>query len=129
MAQLLSINDAVHKRKPVASAADEAGAVVGSTEGGKTEGAVEEPKQAPKKPRAPKVVVSRQQRSKRKFLTVVSGLELYKVDAKEACSAFKKKFACGVSQGSDGIEIQVRFSRCCIVVHGSRAYRLTSRLG
>ncbi len=44
------------------------------------------------------MVVSRLSRSKRKFLTLVSGLDLFGVVTKEAISIFKKKFACGVSQ-------------------------------
>ena len=61
-----------------------------------------------KKKRSPKVTVSRVQRQKRKFLTLVCGLEKYNVAPKDACTAFKKKFACGATQvkGSMDIEIQ-----------------------
>jgi translation initiation factor 1 (eIF-1/SUI1) len=48
--------------------------------------------------KGPKVMVSRLSRGKRKFLTLVSGLEAFGVVPKDACSIFKKKFACGVSQ-------------------------------
>lgn len=110
IAELFAINDAVHKTKrgegelaaEVAAVAAEAAA----TEGG--EGAPTESKGEPKKKRAAKVTVSRQQRSKRKFLTVVSGLDRYQVAGPAACSAFKKKFACGatVDKETGDVEIQ-----------------------
>jgi translation initiation factor 1 (eIF-1/SUI1) len=50
-----------------------------------------------KKKRTPRVTVSRVQRSKRKFLTLVSGLEAYDISSKEACSKFK---VIRVGQGS-----------------------------
>merc|ERR1711916_256804 len=61
-----------------------------------------------KKKRTPRVTVSRVQRSKRKFLTLVSGLDAYGIPGKDACSLFKKKFACGVCvvKGTTDIEIQ-----------------------
>ncbi len=112
---LVDINDMVHKKK--AKVAPAGGA--GEGEEGKTvEGEGDKKKEeevkkaeeapAPKKKSSPKVIISRSQRSKRKFLTVVTGLDAYQVASKEACSAFKKKFACGVSQvkGTDEIEIQ-----------------------
>ncbi len=79
-----------------------------ASEGEAKEAKAPEKKKEEKKKSAPKVTVSRISRSKRKFLTLVSGLEAYNVAPKDACSLFKKKFACGVSQvkGADDIEIQ-----------------------
>ena len=61
-----------------------------------------------KKKRTPRVTISRVTRSRRKFLTLVDGLDKYNVDLKEACSAFKKKFACGVTIVKDTKEIEIQ---------------------
>jgi density-regulated protein DRP1 len=84
----------------------EAGAT--AAPGGEAKVAKAPEKKKEKKSAAKVVTVSRISRSKRKFLTLVSGLEAYNVAPKDACSLFKKKFACGVSQvkGADDIEIQ-----------------------
>ncbi|KAI8814686.1 translation machinery-associated protein 22 [Cladochytrium replicatum] len=51
-----------------------------------------------KKTAAPtKVIVKRVERNKRKFVTVVSNLELFDVDLKKAAKLFANKFACGSS--------------------------------
>ncbi|KAI8808491.1 translation machinery-associated protein 22 [Cladochytrium replicatum] len=51
-----------------------------------------------KKAAAPtKVIVKRVERNKRKFVTVVSNLELFDVDLKKAAKLFANKFACGSS--------------------------------
>ncbi|KAJ1551703.1 Translation machinery-associated protein 22, partial [Nowakowskiella sp. JEL0078] len=44
-----------------------------------------------------KVLVKRVDRNKRKFVTVVSGLENFDVDLKKAAKQFANKFACGSS--------------------------------
>lgn len=116
VATMRAMSDEVRKKmklKPVerpetaAGTADEEGVAEKKAGGGEGEAAAE-PKPAPKKKRHPRVTVSRVQRSKRKFLTLVEGIDAYGVDLKEACSAFKKKFACGVSvvKGTTEIEIQ-----------------------
>jgi density-regulated protein DRP1 len=86
----------------------EAAAAAGEAKEAKEAKAPEKKKDEKKKSAAKVVTVSRISRSKRKFLTLVSGLEAYNVAPKDACSLFKKKFACGVSQvkGADDIEIQ-----------------------
>jgi len=59
----------------------------------------------------PSVIVKRVERSKRKCVTVVSGLETVGVKLSDAASIFKKKFSCGASVvkgplGGDEIDIQ-----------------------
>lgn len=103
VAAMLDMCDQVrkkHKLKPIERDGEKAD---GQQEDGS--GKAAQPK---KKKRTPRVTVSRVQRSKRKFLTLVSGLDAYGVQGKEACSLFKKKFACGVSvvKGTTDIEIQ-----------------------
>ncbi len=94
------------------AAAAAAGGAAAAAEGGEKKEGEEKKKKEKKEDKKdkgpPKVTVSRISRSKRKFLTLVSGLEAYGVAPKDACSLLKKKFACGVSQvkGSDDIEIQ-----------------------
>jgi density-regulated protein DRP1 len=82
----------------VAEAAPVAVASEGGEEGEKTAPKKKKETSEEKKKKGPKVVVSRLSRSKRKFLTLVSGLDGFGVVPKDACSIFKKKFACGVSQ-------------------------------
>jgi len=54
-----------------------------------------------------KLVVSRSQRNKKKYVTVVSGLGTFGVDLKVASKKFGAKFACGSSvTGDDEIVIQ-----------------------
>jgi len=59
------------------------------------------------------VLIQRLQRNKRKFVTVVTGLEHFGVKLKDAAQCFKKKFSCGsaVVAGEcgkpDEIDIQV----------------------
>jgi density-regulated protein DRP1 len=69
-----------------------------ATEKGK---APAEPEQKPatkgKKKATPKVVISRVQRNKRKFVTTVTGLEHFGVKLPEAAKLFAKKFSCGSS--------------------------------
>ncbi|KAL8281543.1 hypothetical protein RQP46_006227 [Phenoliferia psychrophenolica] len=60
---------------------------------------------------ASKVVVKRMERNKRKFVTVVYGLEAFDVDLKKAAKLFANKFATGASvtknaSGDDEIVIQ-----------------------
>jgi density-regulated protein len=59
----------------------------------------------------PKVTIARTQRSKHKFITVVSGLENFGIKLPEASKAFGKKFACGASviktpDGGEEIDVQ-----------------------
>lgn len=54
-----------------------------------------------------KLVISRSQRNKKKYVTVVSGLGTFGVDLKTASKKFGGKFACGSSvTGDDEIVIQ-----------------------
>jgi len=57
------------------------------------------------------VTVARVQRNKRKYVTVVRGLENFGVKLGDASKAFSKKFSCGASvvkgsMGSDEIDVQ-----------------------
>ena len=102
VAAMLDMCDQVrkkHKLKPIHRGGEHAD---GEQQG---DAAKAQPK---KKKRTPRVTVSRVQRSKRKFLTLVSGLDAYGIPGKDACSLFKKKFACGVCvvKGTTDIEIQ-----------------------
>ena len=64
---------------------------------------------------APRVTVEKLTRNKRKFTTVVTGVEAFGIDAKDASKVMKKKFSCGVAacKGDAGkpntIEIQGDF--------------------
>eukprot|EP00658_Telonema_sp_P-2_P080802 TRINITY_DN8115_c0_g1_i6.p1 TRINITY_DN8115_c0_g1~~TRINITY_DN8115_c0_g1_i6.p1 ORF type:complete len:227 (+),score=67.41 TRINITY_DN8115_c0_g1_i6:71-751(+) len=66
------------------------------------------------------ILVQRLQRNKRKFVTVVIGLEHFGVRLKDAAQAFKKKFSCGSSVvvGENGkpdeIDIQGDFLFDCV---------------
>jgi len=58
-----------------------------------------------------KVLIKRQERTKRKMITAIQGLELFNVDLKKASKLFANKFATGSSvsknnQGDDEIVIQ-----------------------
>jgi len=70
-----------------------------------------------KKKQAVCILVQRLQRNKRKFVTVVTGLEHFGVKLKDAAQAFKKKFSCGSSVVAgecgkpDEIDIQGDFVR------------------
>eukprot|EP00123_Amoebidium_parasiticum_P022739 comp9393_c0_seq1/m.4445 comp9393_c0_seq1/g.4445 ORF comp9393_c0_seq1/g.4445 comp9393_c0_seq1/m.4445 type:complete len:195 (-) comp9393_c0_seq1:542-1126(-) len=46
---------------------------------------------------AKKVVITRKERGKRKYVTVVTGLTTCEIDVKKAAKAFGSKFACGSS--------------------------------
>ncbi|CAH3020355.1 unnamed protein product [Porites evermanni] len=72
------------------------------TRGGK--GVVRAPK---KKNVTKKVVLSRAQRNKKKYVTVVTGLGTFDIDCKKAAKAFAQKYSCGSSvTGPDEIVIQ-----------------------
>lgn len=72
------------------------------TRGGK--GVVRAPK---KKNVTKKVALSRAQRNKKKYVTVVTGLGTFDIDLKKAAKAFAQKFSCGSSvTGDDEIVIQ-----------------------
>lgn len=58
-----------------------------------------------------KVLIKRQERTKRKMITAIQGLELFNIDLKKASKLFANKFATGSSvsknnQGDDEIVIQ-----------------------
>ncbi|KAI8815829.1 translation initiation factor SUI1 [Fimicolochytrium jonesii] len=64
-----------------------------------------------KKKASARVIVKRVERTKRKCVIEVSGLELFNVDLKKAAKLFATKFACGASvtknpQGGDDIIVQ-----------------------
>ncbi|XP_074637133.1 density-regulated protein homolog [Acropora palmata] len=72
------------------------------TRGGK--GVVRVPK---KKNVTKKVTLSRAQRNKKKYVTVVTGLGTFDIDLKKAAKLFAQKYSCGSSvTGSDEIVIQ-----------------------
>ncbi|KAJ3120229.1 Translation machinery-associated protein 22 [Nowakowskiella sp. JEL0407] len=80
------------------------------------EAKTEEPKSSKdkKKKAVQKVLVKRVDRNKRKFVTVVSGLEFFDVDLKKAAKQFANKYACGSSvtknaAGADEIVVQGDF--------------------
>ncbi|KXJ29372.1 density-regulated protein homolog [Exaiptasia diaphana] len=62
----------------------------------------------PKKKNAPKKIqISRTQRNKKKYVTIVTGLATFEIDSKKAAKAFAQKFSCGSSvSGDDEISIQ-----------------------
>ena len=64
------------------------------------------------------VIIERSQRSKRKFNTIVRGLETFEIDLKKASKLFGKKFACGsaVSKSASGGKE--------IIIQGDVAYEL-----
>lgn len=64
------------------------------------------------------VTIERSQRSKRKFNTIVQGLETFQIDLKKASKLFGKKFACGsaVSKTASGGKE--------IIIQGDVAYEL-----
>ena len=64
------------------------------------------------------VIIERSQRSKRKFNTIVRGLETFEIDLKKASKLFGKKFACGsaVSKTASGGKE--------IIIQGDVAYEL-----
>ena len=73
------------------------------TRGGK--GMMRAKKKADKGPQ--RLVISRSQRNKKKYVTVVAGLATFGVDLKTASKKFGAKFACGSSvTGDDEIVIQ-----------------------
>lgn len=54
-----------------------------------------------------KVLLSRAQRNKKKYVTVVTGLGTFDVDLKKAAKSFAQKYSCGSSlTGPDEIVIQ-----------------------
>ncbi|RUS29884.1 translation initiation factor SUI1 [Jimgerdemannia flammicorona] len=64
---------------------------------------------------ASKIIIKRVERTKRKCVTTVYGLEVFDVDLKKAAKMFATKFACGSSvaknnQGQDEIVVQGDFS-------------------
>ncbi|CAH3109331.1 unnamed protein product [Pocillopora meandrina] len=72
------------------------------TRGGK--GVVRAPK---KKNVTKKVTLSRAQRNKKKYVTVVTGLGTFDIDLKKAAKSFAQKYSCGSSvTGDDEIVIQ-----------------------
>jgi len=80
----------------------------GSKRGGK---ALKKPKSAKiVEPSQGKLIIKRQQRNKRKFVTTIDGLESCGVNLKKASKFFGAKFACGASVQKDGsIAIQGDF--------------------
>ena len=68
------------------------------------------------------VLIERSQRSKRKFNTIVRGLETFEIDLKKASKQFGKKFACGsaVSKTASGGKE--------IIIQGDVAYELVDYL-
>jgi len=68
-----------------------------------------------KKKDAKCITVERLQRNKRKFTTVITGLEHFNVKLKDAAKIFKKKFSCGCAEvkgkagQADTVEIQGDF--------------------
>ncbi|XP_001633380.2 density-regulated protein homolog [Nematostella vectensis] len=83
----LDINDASKKRQ---------------TRGGKGQLKLPKKKNVPKK-----VCLSRTQRNKKKYVTIVTGLSTFEIDLKKASKAFANRFSCGASvTGDDKIEIQ-----------------------
>ncbi|XP_028400335.1 density-regulated protein homolog [Dendronephthya gigantea] len=82
---------------------DVAGAKKRQTRGGK--GVVKTKKKQSTGPK--KITVSLSQRSKKKYVTVVTGLKTFEIDIKKAAKSFGQKFACGTSvTGDDEIIIQ-----------------------
>ncbi|KAI7903375.1 translation initiation factor SUI1 [Cokeromyces recurvatus] len=68
-----------------------------------------------KKKMASRVVIKRIERTKRKSVTTIFGLEVFGVDLKKAAKMFANRFACGSSvaknnQGQDEIVVQGDFS-------------------
>jgi len=68
-----------------------------------------------KKAQSTCVTVERLSRNKRKFTTVITGLEHFEIKLKDAAKIFKKKFSCGCAEvkgkagQSDTVEIQGDF--------------------
>ncbi|XP_031555833.1 density-regulated protein homolog [Actinia tenebrosa] len=62
----------------------------------------------PKKKNAPKLIqISRTQRNKKKYVTIVTGLSTFDIEPKKAAKAFAQRFSCGASvSGEDEISIQ-----------------------
>eukprot|EP00124_Ichthyophonus_hoferi_P005067 Ihof_evm1s657 gene=Ihof_evmTU1s657 len=78
------------------------------TRGGK--GMPREKKETKKEGAPKRVVITRKERGKRKFCTVVTGLTSCEIDVKKSAKAFGSKFACGSSvTGPDEIVIQGDF--------------------
>ncbi|ORX61704.1 density-regulated protein DRP1 [Hesseltinella vesiculosa] len=68
-----------------------------------------------KKKMSSKVMIKRVERTKRKRITIIHGLEIFDVDLKKAAKLFANKFACGASvaknnQNQDEIVVQGDFS-------------------
>eukprot|EP00794_Sanderia_malayensis_P013981 gene13981-15439_t len=64
-------------------------------------------RQAKKKTAIQRVVISKEQRSKKKSVTIVVGLSTFEIDLKKAAKLFANKFSCGSSvTGEDEIVIQ-----------------------
>lgn len=64
-----------------------------------------QPKQ--KKTTAKKICISRANRGKKKYVTVITGLGTYDIELKDAAKYFASRFACGSSvTGTDEIVIQ-----------------------
>eukprot|EP00163_Fabomonas_tropica_P030448 TRINITY_DN6870_c0_g1_i1.p1 TRINITY_DN6870_c0_g1~~TRINITY_DN6870_c0_g1_i1.p1 ORF type:complete len:174 (-),score=63.50 TRINITY_DN6870_c0_g1_i1:131-652(-) len=76
------------------------------------------------KAKGPQVILSRIQRNKRKFVTVVKGLDTFDVKLAEASKVFSKKFSCGASvvKGAPGVPDQIDIQgdvrdELCDVIH------------
>jgi len=68
-------------------------------------------RQAKKKTAVQKITISKEQRSKKKSVTIVTGLSTFEIDLKKAAKLFANKFSCGSSvTGDDEIVIQGDFS-------------------
>ncbi|KAI8992151.1 translation initiation factor SUI1 [Mycotypha africana] len=68
-----------------------------------------------KKKMASRIIIKRIERTKRKSVTTIFGLEIFGVDLKKAAKMFANRFACGSSvaknnQGQDEIVVQGDFS-------------------
>ncbi|XP_065055195.1 density-regulated protein-like [Rhopilema esculentum] len=64
-------------------------------------------RQAKKKTAVQKITITKEQRSKKKTVTVVNGLSTFEIDLKKASKLFANKFSCGSSvTGDDEIVIQ-----------------------
>ena len=63
-------------------------------------------KNAKKDASAKEVLVSLKSRQKHKYITIITGLDLYDIKIKEACKFFCKKFSCSVSSEKNHSGIQ-----------------------